>query len=222
MEKFRDRKFRILLYPDDPTHKAAFDSLSAAGYNFGACLHDKDIEDDGSLKKAHWHVVLRFKNPIYSTSLASQLGIAHNYILPCDNFDNALKYLIHDGWPEKYQYDIEAVSGPLRTRLASIVADVDESTRALNIFYIIHNSPGLVTYTEIFKKACDSGLFGDFRRMGSGVMALIKDHNEAVASAWRAEADAEHFEKVLDSMLFRSYCNGYDCAVDDKWKKINF
>ena len=84
---------------------------------------------------------------------------------------------MHAGYEEKAQYDLEQVFGTLSTRLASLLRDDDESTRALTIYDLIRNAPGVVSYSEIFEKACKAGLYGDFRRMGSGVMYLINDHN---------------------------------------------
>lgn len=180
--KFRDRKYCAVLYPEDPTHAACVDKLKSGGYNYACILHDKDVhtsgENEGELKKAHWHVVIKFPNAVWNEPLAKELGIQTNYLEKVLNLDAALTYLVHDGYEDKYQYDISDVFGPLQTRLASLLKDTDESTRALNIYDIIRSSPGIVTYTEVFEKACKAGLYGDFRRMGSGVMYLIKDHNQ--------------------------------------------
>lgn len=182
LTKVRDRKFCAVLYPEDPTHVACMEKLLSGGYNYAAILHDKDVYEDGDhkgeLKKQHWHVVLRFKNAVWNTAVAKELGIEPNYLQACGNIDGALAYLVHYGYDDKAQYDLEQVRGPLSVRLASLLTDSDESTRAMNIFDIIRNSPGIVTYTEIFEKVCKAGLYGDFRRMGTGVMALINDHND--------------------------------------------
>lgn len=193
LEKYRDRKFCALLYPEDPTHAACMDKLKSGGYNFAAILHDKDIYEDGDhkgeIKKPHWHVVMKFPNAVWSTALAKELGIAPNYLEKCKSLDSSLLYLVHSGFDDKYQYDLKDVFGTLQTRLASLLADDDESTRALTIYGLIRNSPGIVTYTEIFEKACKAGLYGDFRRMGSGVMHLIKDHN------WELQAELMEKER---------------------------
>lgn len=182
--KFRDRKFVAVLYPEDPTHLECMDKLKSGGYNYAAILHNEDLYEDGDhageKKKPHWHIVLRFKNAVWNTSVAKELGIEPNYLQACKNVDGALVYLVHYGHEDKHQYDLEEVFGPLQTRLAALLADDDESTRALNIYDIIRNSPGIVTYTEVFEKACKSGLYGDFRRMGTGVKWLIDEHNACV------------------------------------------
>lgn len=180
--KYRDRKFCAVLYPEDSSHAACIDKLKSGGYNFAAILHDKDVHEDGDhkgeLKKPHWHIVVKFPNAVWNEALAKEIGIQVNYLEKAKSLDSALLYLVHDGYEDKYQYDLADVFGPLQTRLASLLKDTDESTRALNIYDIIRGSPGIVTYTEVFEKACKAGLYGDFRRMGSGVMYLIKDHNQ--------------------------------------------
>lgn len=179
--RFRDRKFCAVLYPDCEAHVACMEKLQTGGYNFAAILHDQDVYEDGEkqgeLKKPHWHIVLKFPNAVWNEPLAKELGIEPRHLEQCKALDAALLYLVHAGYDNKAQYDMECVFGTLATRLASLLRDDDESTRALTIYDLIRNSPGIVTYSEIFEKACKAGLFGDFRRMGSGVMYLIKDHN---------------------------------------------
>lgn len=180
--RFRDRKFCAVLYPEDPTHLEAVEKLKTGGYNFAAILHDQDVYEDGEhkgeLKKAHWHIVLKFPNAVWNTAVAKDLGITENYLEKCKALDAALLYLVHFGYEDtKYQYDAQDVFGSLQLKLLSLLNDTDESTRAMNIYDMIRNSPGRVTYTEIFEKACKAGLYGDFRRMGSGVTFLINDHN---------------------------------------------
>lgn len=180
--KYRSRNFVAVLYPEDPTHASALDKLKSNGYSFAAILHDKDVYEDGEhqgeLKKPHWHVVLKFKNAVWNTSIAKELGVGSNYLETCKSLDDALLYLVHFGYENrKHEYNLEEVFGPLQTRLAYLLADDDESTRALNIYEMISSKEGKVTYTQIFVEACKAGLYADFRRMGSGVTALINDHN---------------------------------------------
>lgn len=214
-EKWRDRKFRLLLYPDDPSHSEAMARLKHDGYSFCAILHDKDTwadDDDGvtpeligTIKKPHWHVVVKFPNPVYNQPFANKLGITTNYIRVCDSLDKALLYLTHETYPSKYQYDIEECFGDLKVRLAALLADEDEGTRALKILDIIRNSPGTVTFTEVFEKAIKAGLYGDFRRMGNGVSWLIRDHNEALDQQFITMIDQE--QRTQKAVAFRERVN---------------
>lgn len=207
--KIRDRKYCSVLYPEDETHVHAMEKLKSGGYNFAAILHDKDVHEDGDhkgeLKKPHWHVVIKFPNAVWQNSLAKELGISSNYLEQAKNLDSSLLYLVHDGYEDKSQYELSDVFGPLQTRLATLLRDDDEGTRALTIYQLIADSPGIVTYTEIFVKACKSGLYGDFRRLGTGVGWLIKEHNqEYYEQSQYNDGVSQDFENFRDYMEFTS------------------
>ena len=176
-QKYRDRKFVAVLYPEDETHAACMEKLKTGGYNFAAILHDKDVQEDGTPKKPHWHIVLRFKNAVWNTAIAKDLGITSNYLEACKDVDASLLYLVHFGNEEKAQYNIEEVFGPLSLKLATLLADTDEGTRALNILEIIENTPGPIGYSELLRKVAAAGLYADLRRMGSFAVGLMKEHN---------------------------------------------
>ena len=72
-DNMRSKVFLLLLYPDeDVTHAKALEYIKA-NYDYAAICQDKDtyLEDttindvlhkEGELKKAHYHVGVRFKN----------------------------------------------------------------------------------------------------------------------------------------------------------------
>ena len=195
VSKYRDRKFVAVLYPEDPTHAQCIEKLKSGGYNFAACLHDRDVYSDGEhkgeTKKAHWHVVMRFKNAVWNTAIAKELGILPNYLEQCREVDGSLLYLVHYGDTNKAQYDYEEVFGPLALRLATLLADTDEGTRALGIVQIVENSNGLLGYSELIKMAVAAGLYADLRRMGAFAVGLLREHNaEVYADMGRAEYGA--------------------------------
>lgn len=59
-------------------------------------FHDKDINDDGTSKGLHVHLVVTFKNPHTQTSVVKLLmaSSVHN-CTPCDSYVDSLRYLIH-------------------------------------------------------------------------------------------------------------------------------
>lgn len=59
-------------------------------------FHDKDINDDGTSKGLHVHLVVTFKNPHTQTSVVKLLmaSSVHN-CLPCDSYVDSMRYLIH-------------------------------------------------------------------------------------------------------------------------------
>lgn len=206
-EKFRDRKFVAVLYPEDPTHAECMEKLKSGGYNFAAILHDKDVYEDGDhageLKKPHWHIVVRFKNAVWNTAIAKELGITPNYLEACKDVDASLLYLVHFGNEEKAQYNYEEVFGPLRLKLATLLSDTDEGTRILNIVDIVESSPGPISCSELLKKAVAAGLYADLRRMGHLATCLVREHNYEI---WHQSQNntgvAQDFDKFNDFLAF--------------------
>lgn len=180
MEKYRSRNYCLVLYPEDSSHALAVEKLKAENYKFICILHDKDSCEDGSTKKKHWHIVIKFGQARWNTAVASELGIEPNYLEACRDMDSALLYLVHSGHDDKFQYDSSECFGPLVPALNKLLVDDDEGMRVLEIVYAIDRSPGEVTYREILVKACNAGLYGEFRRLGAGVKFLIDEHNSEV------------------------------------------
>lgn len=204
-EKFRSRLYVAILYPEDPTHVECMEKLQSNGYNFAAILHDKDVYEDGEnkgeLKKAHWHIIVRFKNAVWNTSVAKELGIEANYLEACKDGDSALLYLVHYGKEEKFQYEYEEVFGPMKIKLGTLLADTDEGTRALNVIQIIETHPGPIGYSEIVKKAVAAGVYGDLIRMGSFATGAMREHNYEVWKELEGSVSDYYSRKSFEDFL---------------------
>lgn len=73
--------------------------------DYAYILHDKDTKPDGSIKAAHWHIMIRFKDSVPTESICKWFGIKENYINKIrGKFGDALAYLTHQNAPDKYQY----------------------------------------------------------------------------------------------------------------------
>lgn len=73
-------------------------------------LHDKDVDGDGVIKKAHYHLVLYFD----SLKSSSQAQVIFDAIggVGCQSVQSPVsyaRYLIHADDPDKYQYSAEDV-----------------------------------------------------------------------------------------------------------------
>lgn len=221
--KFKDRKYVAVLYPEDATHLAAMEKLKSGGYDFAAILHDSDVyETDGTdhqqgdLKKPHWHVVIRFSpNALWNTAVAKDLGIEPNYLEKCRNLNKALLYLIHRDNPEKYQYDIENVFGSesMRTVLSKLLREEDEGLRVLSIIKMVEDEPGIISPTEMLKKACKEGYYGEFRRMGNWPKIIIQEHNDRIIEELRPrESGAGAYVVACQQHGFGSFVKGYEAG----------
>lgn len=197
LENFRKRNFAMVLYPEDERHMAALKLLQDGGYKYAAILHDKDtytVHDEveealvGTPKKPHYHVLLKFPNDRWRNAMATELGIAPNYIKACVSSDGALRYLVHNGFPEKYQYPLTDVIGPLAAELEKLIDGKTEDERILEIVESITSKEHFVRYTDILIESCKAGRYGELRRLGNGVKWLIEEHN--------AEFERKHFRTM--------------------------
>lgn len=115
------RNFHLVLYPDSITYDL-LQVLSESVVNYKPCskwafaVHDKDVNDDGTLKKPHYHLVLSCKYPVRYKDVLSSLGLPDSSMTLPDahsktrTFRSMVRYLIHADSSKKYQYDVDIIS----------------------------------------------------------------------------------------------------------------
>ena len=92
-----------LEYMPQDVVEAGLDHNAVKDYAY--ILHDKDVQPDGSPAAAHWHIMIRFKNPVPTESLCTWFQIKPNQIEKIKgSFGDAVAYLTHKNRPDKYQY----------------------------------------------------------------------------------------------------------------------
>ena len=134
----KTRTYCMVLYPyEDINHYAVMDKLETGGYMYLAIDHDCDRDDDGELLKSHTHVYLRLKSPRFRKPLADELGLPENYLEECRNSKAFMQYMVHDGFPDKYQYDHDKVYGSLKHEFNKIFISSDEGSRVLQILELL-------------------------------------------------------------------------------------
>lgn len=189
MAKVRSRLWFCLLYEDNADHMLALETIISQ-FNHVGIKHDKDCwtPDDevenpehkaGELKKAHYHLILKFTSARWNTALAADLGIDIRFLEPCRNFDASAAYLVHDGLDDKYQYSHDELFGPLSPAVVKILNQEDEGVRVKKLLALIDGS-GELDLRKLINLACDNGLYGDLRRMGFWAQKLIDTHNQQI------------------------------------------
>lgn len=189
-DNMRSKVFLLLLYPDeDVTHAKALEYIKA-NYDYAAICQDKDtyLEDttindvlhkEGELKKAHYHVVVRFKNARWLTAIAKDLDIAENYIRVSHNFVRSLLYLVHYYEPDKYQYNPNEVFGTLKQRFKEAYSSEgkSESEKVMDIFAEIDKCEFKVDFQVFVKHIASIGYWDVFRRSSSLILRYLDLHN---------------------------------------------
>lgn len=111
-EKYRAKTHSLIIYPEWESIDDVLLKLSKENTLFTGIspLHDKDVYTDGEHagepKKPHYHVVLRYKNAVWSSAISDRTGVPHQYKIfePTVSFRGSVRYLIHHDDPDKYQY----------------------------------------------------------------------------------------------------------------------
>ena len=221
LNKFKDRKFMILLYPDDVTHARAYEILTTS-YDFASILHDKDIysemditseikkygqakHDVGELKKPHYHIIISTgNNPKWNTALAKELGIEVRFIEKIKKVERALEYLIHYNDEDKYQYDVEEVQGVLKSRLKASINSIDKSEgeKVKELIDYIRSQDGVIMYDDFGEYCAVSGYWDVFRRSQTYFLKVIDQHNEVYRKqVWKDDMiELREREKQLEEI----------------------
>lgn len=141
-------------------------------------LHDKDTLEDGTLKKPHTHILIRFEQVKSINALAKELGIQPNNINWKSDWKLSVQYLIHLNNKEKYQYpytDVVAntdVTRYLLPRCDKEEWEIKEMEQLHNIMVFI--SEHTVSLYDVYAYALRNEMWSTYRRNYSIIKDIIK------------------------------------------------
>lgn len=208
----RSRTWMLLLYEDDPTHKAVLDGkLAELDWNYAGRIHDKD---DGV--KPHHHVVILFKDGRKNTDIASDLGIDKRWLRAWDRKKKALRYLCHRDNPEKFQYSTDGIYGTVAEQAVNACSkgnELSEVQAVKEITQLLDEIDGFVSYRFFLSYIADKGLYPVFRRMGNLGPRLVDEHNGLQRNKLAREINSQDnvdrfksFMRVIDDLPFDERC----------------
>lgn len=75
-------------------------------------LHDRDVNSDGEIKKAHWHILIMFES-VKTYAQVLEITTRLNATVPqkCNAAKGLVRYMIHLDNPEKFQYSKSEIIG---------------------------------------------------------------------------------------------------------------
>ena len=132
-------------------------------------LHDKDVNPDGEIKKAHWHIILCWDGPATSVAvekLVEKIGAPTPIKL--ESVRGAYRYFTHKDNPEKYQYDDKDIKVFNGFDVSSYISlTKEEKYEAIRQIKKLIHERGIVEYMDLldivddedytlFKVACDN------------------------------------------------------------------
>lgn len=208
----RSRTWMLLLYEDDPSHKAVLDGkLSELDWNYAGIKHDSD---DGV--KVHHHIVVLFKDGRKNADIANDLGIDKRWLRAWDRKKRAFRYLCHRDNQDKFQYSTESIYGTVAEQAVSACSkgnELSEVQAIKEIADLLDSIDGTVTYSFFLRLVADRGLYSVFRRLGIIATRLLDEHNGIERTKIQREISREHnvdrfvaFMKSIDNMPFEDKC----------------
>ena len=153
MDKIRNppsksKYFCAVLYPDSSTYDAdkLIKALADEHLSFAVSpIHDRDTEDDGSLKKAHYHLLLAYSSATTLNNIQCWFRVCGmpesdlHSVRVCASGVGYYRYLTHLDNPEKAQYqasDIRVFNDPdeVFKKFSKSVSDkIDDLVRIFQI-----------------------------------------------------------------------------------------
>lgn len=174
----RSYHFVAMLYPDSESYDCneVLENLPKAFSEYAYILHDRDLNDDGTIKKPHYHVYGKRSQSTIS-SVAKALGIAPNYIQFCKSRRGDLRYLIHVDDPDKAQYLPEEVISNFD--VLRVIDDLCEVKRvSMLLDYVSDGQEHNTLETCLF--AIHSGCWSEYRRSYQIFKDILKEKKNYV------------------------------------------
>lgn len=175
-KKILSEKYMINLYPENEEHMKALEYIKW-NMNYAYILHDKDITDDGEIKKEHIHVVVKFDNARELKALASELNIEPNMIKFMNSIKYSIRYLTHKDQKNKAQYNFEQI----KTNMVDIKkyfkeesTEVEDMKKILEFIFSIDR---YLYLCEVLEYVLSENIYATYRRSGTQIIKIIEEHN---------------------------------------------
>lgn len=139
--------------------------------------HDKDVNDDGSVKKPHYHIQLYSDEQKVIDTWASIYNVSSNRVERIKNKISAIRYLTHCDNNEKYSYQIENIgtNGDLMKYFKSTISSEGNEIELIYIYITEHKRQ--ISYKEMWDMVISNGIWSTYRRNYSIIKDLLYDHN---------------------------------------------
>nr|DAG73103.1 MAG TPA: Plasmid like replication protein [Inoviridae sp.] len=167
-------------------------------------LHNKDFDENGELKKEHYHVYIKFSKQIRSETI---LKIFNTSVFEEVKDINALmRYFLHLGEENKHEYSQEELIKNFDFNLNSNLSKEDKEIEELNMILEHVNSDDFKGLNELLHFCLENKIWSTYRRNYS----IVKDYVRLIQNAENEARtiSASQFDKLIDAI--------YEKTVDKK------
>lgn len=187
----RSRTWVLVLYPqENDSHRLILDTIQrniSQSWQWVSINHQgEDKEDSDERGKDHTHILVRFENAVYRNSLLHAFNINldnQHFLRSCKSYKGYLLYMIHHGYFEKIQYDIDDMEGcvEIKTDLKHFRDKTEREDMKVKKLLTWIESQGIISTTDLVHYALDENLWSEYRRAQHTFKDLIREHNERVS-----------------------------------------
>lgn len=180
----KSREWEVVFYDDNEAHIEELKTLIKEKNVVGA-YHDRDLKEDGTPKKAHYHIYIKFEN---TSTLGSVEKLIPNHetnlIKAIKSFRGACRYLLHLDNPEKAQYDETSLVGNVSLAKRYLQSDDVECEAVRKILTFIDTSDDVLFDKDVLFWCCSENLYSVYRRGAYLFSRVIEQHNKDVHNRW--------------------------------------
>lgn len=169
----QSRNFLGVIYPDSTSYdcKKVLSRIEDTFADYAYVLHDKDVDENGELKKPHIHWCGK-RSPAPISTVANALGVEPNSIEFCKNWKYSLRYLIHADNPDKFQYLPETVTANFP--FTPVIEGKLEALKSRKIFNFINENP-TISPNALAEWCFEHDLWSEYRRSFSIWCSILRE-----------------------------------------------
>lgn len=161
---------------------------------FASPLHDRDLTDEGSLKKEHYHVILMFPS-VKTYEQAKEIFESFGGV-GCERIASLRgnsRYLCHLDDPDKFLYSVDDVTSFCGADYYSVITMVTDKYITLAGILDFCDEQEIKYYSELIRW-CRNNKFEWFRALCDGGSYMVKEYLKS-ASYERLD---ESYEEMID------------------------
>lgn len=196
-----ERIYEAILYQEDIDKGAITNEefYSIKG-KFAIAYHDKDVLENGTPKKPHYHLIMWFDREKSINQVAKMLSIEVNRVEWKADIYGTIQYLIHKNHPNKYQYldsiihtTIENIDEYLYPKKKEKTSETDDLRVIMS--YIRNHIDNIRLY-DIYCFCIDNDCWSSYRRNYSIIKDILKEERYTTQNKFiRLLADDNHIDR---------------------------
>lgn len=183
----RPCSFAFEHYPEDGGVEDVVARIESKGYPYVYALHDKDMDEEGNPKKAHYHIEVRVPGGMSLSAFKKNIGI--RYAEPLKSWEGYAVYLLHADNESKskgkYVYQDSILKGTMVEEVRKVInkalgnnqkRKTEDDKGILEILEFI-DSMDYLTTACLVRWCCQNNLYSVYRRSGRIVADVLSEHN---------------------------------------------